>query len=160
MVERDIRERYFRLLKGYVVSPDEKYLLEASELACEMLLAGIPEEGVAEINEEATGRLAREFPEMTLQDAATSMSTPLMEVLMAYSQSFRTEIEERKRAEEALQKANDELEAKVRKRTAELEEKVADLERMNDLFVGREFRIKELRDRVKELELKIDNCPD
>jgi len=26
---------------------------------------------------------------------------------------------------------------------------------MNDLFVGREFRIKELRDRVKELELKI-----
>jgi len=27
---------------------------------------------------------------------------------------------------------------------------------MNDLFVGREFRIKELGDRVKELELKID----
>jgi len=28
---------------------------------------------------------------------------------------------------------------------------------INDLFVGREFKIKELRDRVKELELKIDN---
>ena len=29
---------------------------------------------------------------------------------------------------------------------------MAELERMNDLFVGREFRIKGLRDRVKELE--------
>ena len=27
-----------------------------------------------------------------------------------------------------------------------------ELGRMNDLFVGREFRIKELRDRVRELE--------
>jgi len=26
---------------------------------------------------------------------------------------------------------------------------------MNEVFTGREFRIKELRDRVKELELKI-----
>jgi predicted nucleic acid-binding Zn-ribbon protein len=43
----------------------------------------------------------------------------------------------------------------VEERTNELKEKVAELERMNDLFVGREFRIKELRDRVRELELKI-----
>jgi len=42
-------------------------------------------------------------------------------------------------------------------RTKELGEKVSELERMNDLFVGREFRIKELRDRVKELELEIDD---
>ena len=33
-----------------------------------------------------------------------------------------------------------------------LEEKVAELERMNDLFVGREHRIKELRDKVTKLE--------
>ena len=45
----------------------------------------------------------------------------------------------------------------VKERTAELEEKNAELERMNDVFTGREFRIKELRDRVKELELKIAN---
>ncbi|MBW2616938.1 MAG: hypothetical protein JRD02_12290, partial [Deltaproteobacteria bacterium] len=48
------------------------------------------------------------------------------------------------------------LEELVKERTAELEEKNAELERMNDLFVGREFRIKELRDRVKELELNIN----
>ncbi len=107
MVERDIRERYFRLLKGDVVSQDEKYLLEASGLGREMLLAGVPEENVAEMHEEATGRLAQEFPEMTLQDAATSVSIPLMEVLMVYSLAFRTEIEERKRAGEALKESEE-----------------------------------------------------
>ena len=40
----------------------------------------------------------------------------------------------------------------MEERTVELEEKVSELERMNNLFVGREFRIKELRDRVEELE--------
>jgi PAS domain S-box-containing protein len=107
MVERDIRERYFRLLKGYVVSQDEKYLLEASELGSEMVLAGVPEEEVAETHEEATGRLAQEFPEMTLQDAATSLSIPLIEVIMAYSLAFRIEIEERKWAEEALRESEE-----------------------------------------------------
>ncbi|MBW1958181.1 MAG: PAS domain S-box protein [Deltaproteobacteria bacterium] len=107
MVERDIRERYFRLLKGYVVSQDEKYLLEASELGGEMLLAGIPEEEVAETHEEATCRLAREFPEMTLQDAATSLSIPLIEVIMAYSLAFCSEIEERKRNEESLRESEE-----------------------------------------------------
>jgi predicted nucleic acid-binding Zn-ribbon protein len=44
------------------------------------------------------------------------------------------------------------MEELVEERTNELEEKSAELERMNKLFVGREFRIKELRDRIKELE--------
>jgi len=61
-----------------------------------------------------------------------------------------------KQAEEELKKHRERLEELVKDRTTELKEKVTELERMNDLFVGREFRIKELRDRVKELELKID----
>ncbi|MEA1935375.1 MAG: PAS domain-containing protein [Thermodesulfobacteriota bacterium] len=65
------------------------------------------------------------------------------------------DITERKQMEEALQKSQEHLECLVKERTSELEEKNAELERMNDVFVGREFRIKELRDRVKELELKI-----
>jgi len=36
-----------------------------------------------------------------------------------------------------------------------LEEKNKDLEKFNDLFIGREFRIKELRDKLKELEAKL-----
>ncbi|MCD6389231.1 MAG: PhnD/SsuA/transferrin family substrate-binding protein [Desulfobulbaceae bacterium] len=62
------------------------------------------------------------------------------------------DITERKQAEVELEKYKNHLESLVKEQTAELEEKVAELERMNDLFVGREFRIKELRDRVKELE--------
>ena len=62
-----------------------------------------------------------------------------------------------KQAEEELKKHRERLEELVKDRTTELKKKVAELERMNDLFVGRELRIKKLRDRVKELELKIDN---
>ena len=70
---------------------------------------------------------------------------------------LKREIEERKRAEDELNKYKEQLEELVKQRTGELEERNAELERMNDAFVGREFRIKELRDRVKELELTIDD---
>ncbi|MBT3368409.1 MAG: response regulator [Nitrospina sp.] len=65
---------------------------------------------------------------------------------------FITDVTDRKRAEDELNMHKDHLEELVGERTVELEEKNAELERMNDLFVGREFRIKELRERVKELE--------
>ena len=68
-----------------------------------------------------------------------------------------TDITERKQAETELERYQKHLETLVKEQTNKLEEKVTELERMNDLFVGREFRIKGLRDRVKELELKIEN---
>ena len=69
---------------------------------------------------------------------------------------LQREITGRKQAEKELEKHREHLEELVKERTSELEEKNAELERMNDLFVGRELRIKELRDRVEELELKIN----
>ena len=63
-----------------------------------------------------------------------------------------TEITKRVQAEKELKKYHKHLEELVKIRTSELEEKVMELERMNDLFVGREFRIKELRDKIKNLE--------
>ncbi|MBW1820651.1 MAG: hypothetical protein JRI92_02640 [Deltaproteobacteria bacterium] len=157
MVKESISNKYFKVLKLYVAAPDEKYLVEASELGRELVMMETPPEEIAEMQEAALARLAEEAPDMTLIESLRTMSAPLMELLMAYGLAFREWIENRKQAEEALQKANDELEAKVRERTKELEEKNAELERMNDVFTGREFRIKELRDRVKELELKIED---
>jgi C4-dicarboxylate-specific signal transduction histidine kinase len=57
-----------------------------------------------------------------------------------------TDITERKRAEEALNRLNEELEERVKQRTAELEEKNAELQKMNRLFVGRELRMAELKE--------------
>ncbi|NOZ68253.1 MAG: PAS domain-containing protein [Deferribacteres bacterium] len=66
------------------------------------------------------------------------------------------DITELKLAEEELQEYRDCLEEKVKKRTAEISAKNAELERLNRLFADREFRIKELRDKVKELTREIE----
>lgn len=62
------------------------------------------------------------------------------------------DLTEHKRAEEKIRTLNKELEQRVKDRTAELEAKIAEIERMNKLFVGRELRMVELKERIKELE--------
>lgn len=62
------------------------------------------------------------------------------------------EIEKRKLAQDELEKLNESLEQRVKQRTAELEKKNAELERMNKLFVNRELRMIELKKRIRELE--------
>lgn len=59
---------------------------------------------------------------------------------------------ERKQAEDALSRLNEELEQRVKERTDELESKNADLEKMNKMFVGRELRMVELKERISQLE--------
>ena len=65
-----------------------------------------------------------------------------------------SDITKRKQAEEELEKHREHLEELVKERTAELEEKNKELKRYNRMFEGREFRIKELKDKIKELEGK------
>lgn len=62
------------------------------------------------------------------------------------------DISERKRAVEELRALNETLEQRVKERTAELEEKNAELGKMLKVFVGRELRMVELKERIKELE--------
>ncbi|NOZ34525.1 MAG: hypothetical protein GXO80_04415 [Chlorobi bacterium] len=65
-----------------------------------------------------------------------------------YENKFLLKAEKQK-----LYESNKELSLK----NTELEEKNKELENFNELFIGREFRIKELRDKVKELDEKLNN---
>jgi len=69
--------------------------------------------------------------------------------------AFITDITDRKNYEQKLNNYQNHLEDLIKERTLDLETKNKELNRYNKLFVGREFRIKELRDQVKTLENKL-----
>jgi len=58
--------------------------------------------------------------------------------------------------EAELLRHREKLQLLVKERTTELEEKNELLERMNTLFVGREFRIKELKLKITDLENRLN----
>jgi PAS domain S-box-containing protein len=65
---------------------------------------------------------------------------------------LENEMEQRYAAQKELEQANERLDQRVRERTAELEANNADLEKMLKSYVGRELRMVELKERIKQLE--------
>jgi sensor domain CHASE-containing protein len=76
------------------------------------------------------------------------------ETLQKQALCLEEEIEGRRKAQNELEAVNENLEQLVKERTAELAAKNAELERLNKIFVGRELRMVELKDKIRELEKK------
>lgn len=59
-----------------------------------------------------------------------------------------------KKAEKELMRSKEKLENVVEERTRELKEKIAELERINEVMTGRELRMIELKDEIRKLKEK------
>ncbi|KKH92599.1 hypothetical protein EO95_04965 [Methanosarcina sp. 1.H.T.1A.1] len=104
------KHRYHILLKNYFDDPDEKYLFEIEKLGRELVRENIPPEDLAEIHEEAIASLAETYPDAKLIESARYLSTPLMEMMMAYGLAFREWIEASEKSRKELQRYAEELE--------------------------------------------------
>jgi len=67
------------------------------------------------------------------------------------------DITDRKKAEEEIFRLQSGLEEEVERKTRELKERISDLQRFHDATIQREFRIKELNDRIIELEAELNS---
>jgi PAS domain S-box-containing protein len=71
--------------------------------------------------------------------------------------SIGEDITQQIKTEKELNKHREKLEELVKERTIELEKAMHDMEKMNELFIGREFRIKELKDEIRALKEKYEH---
>lgn len=102
----------------------------------------------------------------TLEPFELTYKQKVLEISVSFNKNTKTitgiirDITKRKREEEELKMYREKLEYLVAERTTELSEKNKELERFNDLFVGREFRIKELKTQIADLKKLIKSQDD
>ncbi|MCF7794104.1 MAG: PAS domain S-box protein [Candidatus Cloacimonetes bacterium] len=127
------------------VYPDKKYREELQNKVMD------------DINSGDASRMHWENLEITRKDEShgfiNSVNIPLFEQNTMVSTVM--DITKLKKYEKELQEYQENLEEMVEQRTRELKVKNEELQRFNQLFIDREIRIKELKDKIKKLENKL-----
>jgi PAS domain S-box-containing protein len=114
----------------------------------------IVKQRIAQLNHEK--KIVPLIEEVCLKIDGTPFDTEVSAAPISYSGKsgalvFFQDITERKKADNELIALKNDLEIKVKEKTKELSERVAELERFHDATIDREVRMKELREEIKKL---------
>lgn len=142
--KHSIEMRYIKSLNIFFKGEQEKALFEVSEIGKEVLTAKMGPDVILEIHSAALKGLTKNSDPLAISKILMDANEVLTNSLMGYAMYYYSFMEmldsEKKKREDAQ---------------VEINEKIDELERMNKLFVGRELRMIELKERIKELEKKI-----
>ncbi|MDD5032163.1 MAG: HAMP domain-containing protein [Patescibacteria group bacterium] len=127
----------FLLLRNYIINP-----LREMTLACEEIGKGNSDVRINVKSKTEIGKLIDTFNKM-FEDLKRSKAG-----LEEAKAVLETKVEARTKE---LKRLTEELEGKVKERTKELQERVNELERFHELTVGREIKMIELKEKIKEL---------
>lgn len=120
--------KYKSVLKRYIAEPSEEHLMAAADIGRELVGAHVPVEDVGDLYEQALMLLKEDVPnKLPPIELLQRISTPLLELLMAYGLAWRSHVSQLERKQEELRESevrlallNQELEERVVKRTAAL----------------------------------------
>ncbi len=144
----DERDRKFGLSLGanrFIVKPiDPEELLKIVEET-------LPEKGGL-FKEQASPETGEEVYLKQYNEVLIRKLEAKMQQLEEANKKLERDVAEHKRNQDTALQFKDELEKIVAERTSELEKTIAELEELNRVFVGRELKMTELKERIEELE--------
>ncbi len=109
ITKTEFNDRYYEILKGYVETHEEIYLMRSEDLGYELVKFNIPPEDIIELHETAVSRLTSELAPKRMIESVGFLSTPLVEVMMAYGLAFRQWIEDLEKSKQELMVYAEEL---------------------------------------------------
>lgn len=93
MSKIDLGNRFRRLFSEYLKQPEEENLVQIAEIGRELVLSSIPPEDIGDLYSDALTDFAGKFPGTQISKVADRISTPLVELLMAYGLAFRQQLD-------------------------------------------------------------------
>jgi PAS domain S-box-containing protein len=147
-----------KTLQMFEASSNEEFMISLNKIFCEKTLPTVKKE-ISWLYEKGTA-LLMETQEMTLAGKVMDVELTI-DIAPGYEDSWEkvyvsiVDITKRKKVEIELRQHRDKLEELVEEKTAEIQKKYNELNHQFSVMVNREYRIKELRDEIKELKEKV-----